>query len=101
VYAAFSWVINSNSLNSSEIKQLVNTALGPRQRQIVLASFMVVSLTSAADYDALCAELEDIAVQHAGEFDYVCLRCTSRVPFRPLLAARPGWNTQAIEEIIT
>ena len=100
MYAALSWQISANSLNSTEIKTLVRAALGDRLRQVILPQFMVVQLSSAADYDRLCVALEDIAVAHVGEFDYVCLRCTKSTVFRPLLSTRPGWNTDVIEEII-
>jgi hypothetical protein len=101
MYAALSWQLSASSLNSSEIKGLVREALADRERQIILPHFMVVGLSSAADYDALCVALEDIARAHIGEFDYVCLRCTRQTIFRPLLSSRPGWNSEAIGEIIS
>ena len=92
MYAAFSWQISSNSLNSGRIKELVKKALADRKRQIILPTFMTVQMSSEEDYDALCLALEDAASEHLGEFHYVCLQCTSRTSFRPLLDSRPGWN---------
>ena len=102
MYAAFSWDVSPNSLNSAVIKQRVSDAIGLRRRAIVLSHFYVVELGSNADYVALAAELETVVQAFPGEVDYVVIQCGAEpAVFRPPPANRPGWNGAAISEIIS
>jgi len=98
MYATVVWSIDSNSVNSAEIKGRVDKAFGTLVNTPLRANVRITRLRRIADLGTLGDRFESIHEDFPTEFDYVCVGSAGGTPLSP--ESRPTWDAATVAKII-